>query len=178
MASVSSPVKGTGSSHTTHGREMASRKWGAIVFSGGSFAHPTLPALVVRDGQEVLPPPSAVSAHGITLGLPGPGSAGFDWITTAAYPRRLPPTPVPFAGPTLGVQCTESPLSWPCPWVGWRFIALLTQMSFWSGNLAAAIHQPLQMSRLDLGLLTFSGPPSLPLRFLQLPGGESGGVGA
>ena len=77
---------------------MAPRKWGAIIFSGGSFAHPALPALVVRDGQEDLPPPSAVSAHGITLCLPGPGSAGFDWITTPAYPRRLPPTPVPLLG--------------------------------------------------------------------------------
>ena len=43
---------------------MAPMKWGAITFSGVSV-HPALPALVVRDGQEDLPPPSAVSAHSI-----------------------------------------------------------------------------------------------------------------
>lgn len=76
---------------------MAPMKWGAITFSGVSV-HPALPALVVRDGQEDLPPPSAVSAHSITLGLPDPGSAGFDWITSPARPRRLPPHPVPLLG--------------------------------------------------------------------------------
>lgn len=73
-------------------------KWGVIIFSGVSFAHPALPALVVRDGQKDLPPPSAVSAHSITLRLPGPGSAGFDQTTTPASPRRLPPLPVPLLG--------------------------------------------------------------------------------
>lgn len=85
----------------------------------GALAHLASPFLVVTDGQEDLPLPSALPAHSLILGLQGHGPLVLMGFKLNPLPGSclLLLHPLEDAGPAVGPS-RQAPLSWPCPWLG------------------------------------------------------------
>ncbi|XP_010949466.3 alpha-N-acetylgalactosaminide alpha-2,6-sialyltransferase 6 isoform X1 [Camelus dromedarius] len=103
----------------------------------------------------------------------------FCWDSNSTPSRDVPP-PVPFPGrcwPRPWTQCTEAPLSWPCPWADeddWKLdLGLLT--SLWTFFFASIVLQLLGASLLGTHLLSPEDSGEARCDLTSLPPGPPAG---